>query len=103
MIDRNLELYDICVGEHTRYQIPLFDYRGTPTGIDIERVLETGILPAMDVGIPGRDGGQIGAGFIRAPMRVLPRRPGGGRRRLAARGWRVGAVPPDATRVSTPQ
>ena len=22
----------------------------------------------MDVGIPGRDGGQIGAGFIRAPM-----------------------------------
>ena len=30
-------------------------------------MLETGILPAMDVGIPGRDGGQIGAGFIRAP------------------------------------
>jgi hypothetical protein len=22
----------------------------------------------MDVGIPGRDGGQIGAGFIRAPI-----------------------------------
>ncbi len=68
MIDRNLELYDICVGEHTEYLVPLFDYRGTPTGIDVHRVVETGILPAMDVGIPGRDGGQIGAGFIRAPM-----------------------------------
>jgi hypothetical protein len=68
LIDRNLELYDICVGEHTEYRIPLFDYRGTPTGIDIEKVIATGILPAMDVGIPGRDGGQIGAGFIRAPI-----------------------------------
>ena len=68
LIDRNLELYDIVVGEHTEYKIPLFDYRGTPTGIDIEKVMATGILPAMDVGIPGRDGGQIGAGFIRAPI-----------------------------------
>jgi hypothetical protein len=68
MIDRNRELYAICVGEHAEYRIPLFDYRGTPTGIDVERVVATGILPAMDVGIPGRDGGQIGAGFIRAPL-----------------------------------
>jgi hypothetical protein len=67
MIERNLELYSITVGEHERFQIPLFDYRGTPTGIDVFRVTETGILPAMDVGIPGRDGGQIGAGYIRAP------------------------------------
>ena len=67
MIERNRELYAICVGEHERFQIPLFDYRGTPTGIDLFRVLETGVLPAMDVGIPGRDGGQIGAGYIRAP------------------------------------
>ncbi len=68
MIDRNLELYRITVGEHTRYAIPVFDYRGTPTGIDVLKVVETGITPAMDVGIPGRDGGQIGAGFIRAPI-----------------------------------
>jgi hypothetical protein len=68
MIDRNRELYDIATGEHTSYQIPLFDYRGTPTGIDVLKVCETGITPAMDVGIPGRDGGQIGAGFIRAPL-----------------------------------
>jgi hypothetical protein len=71
MIDRNRELYDICVGEHERYRLPIFDYRGTPTGIDVFRVLETGTLPAMDVGIPGRDGGQIGAGFIRAPRQCF--------------------------------
>ena len=68
MIDRNLELYEITVGEHERYRIPLFDYRGTPTGIDVFRVLATGIPPAMDAGIPGRDGGQIGAGVVRAPL-----------------------------------
>lgn len=68
MIDRNLELYAITAGEHTKYRIPLFDYRGTPVGIDVLRVSETRITPAMDVGIPGRDGGQIGAGFIRAPI-----------------------------------
>jgi hypothetical protein len=67
MIERNRELYEICAASTSAYRIPLFDYRGTPTGIDVLRVLETGILPAMDVGIPGRDGGQIGAGFIRAP------------------------------------
>jgi len=68
MIERNHELYAITAGEHSRYAIPLFDYRGTPTGIDVLRVVETGVLPAMDVGIPGRGGGQIGAGFIRAPI-----------------------------------
>jgi hypothetical protein len=31
-------------------------------------VLESKVLPAMDVGIAGRDSGQIGAGVVRAPM-----------------------------------
>lgn len=67
MIDRNLEMYDITVGENSTYRIPLFSFRGTPTGIDIRKVLDTGVLPVMDVGLAGRDGGQIGAGVIRAP------------------------------------
>lgn len=68
MIERNLAMYDITVGENTEFRIPFFQYRGTPTGIDVFRVLETGILPVMDVGIAGKDGGQIGAGVIEAPM-----------------------------------
>jgi hypothetical protein len=68
MIARNRELYAITVGENPDYLLPALGYRGTPTGIDIFKVLETGVLPAMDIGIAGRDGGQIGAGIVRAPL-----------------------------------
>jgi len=67
MMERNEQMYAITVGENPDYAIPAFDFRGTPTGIDIRKVLQTGILPLMDVGLAGRDGGQIGAGIIRAP------------------------------------
>lgn len=68
MVERNLEMYEITVGENTDFHIPYFGYRGTPTGIDVYKVLEKKIAPIMDVGIAGRDGGQIGAGAVRAPM-----------------------------------
>lgn len=67
MIERNQEMYEITHGENSTYRIPLFSFRGTPTAIDARKVLDTGILPVMDVGLAGRDGGQIGAGVIRAP------------------------------------
>lgn len=67
MIERNLEMYAITHGDNSTYRIPQFSFRGTPTGIDARKVLDTGILPVMDVGLAGRDGGQIGAGVIRAP------------------------------------
>ncbi|MGP3533430.1 DUF1116 domain-containing protein [Microbacterium sp. RD1] len=67
MISRNLEMYDIVHGENPHYRIPLFGFRGTPTAVDVRKVLATGVLPVMDVGLAGRDGGQIGAGVIRAP------------------------------------
>jgi hypothetical protein len=67
MIARNREMYDITVGENPDYRIPLFGFRGTPTGIDVRKVLATSVMPVMDVGLAGRDGGQIGAGVIRAP------------------------------------
>ena len=68
MIERNLAMYDITAGEHTDFRIPYFSYRGTPVGIDIFRVVRTGVTPVMDAGIAGRDGGQIGAGVVRAPL-----------------------------------
>jgi hypothetical protein len=67
MIERNLEMYAITYGENSTYRIPQFSFRGTPTGVDARKVLDTGVLPVMDVGLAGRDGGQIGAGVIRAP------------------------------------
>lgn len=68
MMERNRELYKITVGEHTDFHIPALRYRGTPTGIDVFKVVETGILPTLDIGIAGRGGGQIGAGVVWAPM-----------------------------------
>lgn len=68
MVERNLSLYAITVGENPDFQIPFLRYRGTPTGIDVFRVLETGVAPLMNIGVAGRDGGQIGAGVVRAPL-----------------------------------
>ncbi|HVH74243.1 MAG TPA: DUF1116 domain-containing protein [Stellaceae bacterium] len=68
MAERNAELYGITIGENTDYRIPFLSYRGTPTGIDIFKVLETKIAPVMDIGVAGRDGGQIGAGVVRAAL-----------------------------------
>jgi hypothetical protein len=67
MIERNKQMYEITQGENSTYRIPLFGFRGTPTAVDARKVLNTGITPVMDVGLAGRDGGQIGAGIIRAP------------------------------------
>lgn len=68
MIERNLEMYTITAAEHPELRIPFFKFRGTPVGIDVHRVAETGTSPVMDVGIAGRAGGQIGAGLFRAPL-----------------------------------
>ncbi|KAA3621059.1 MAG: DUF1116 domain-containing protein [Proteobacteria bacterium] len=67
MVKRNLEMYGITIGENPDYHIPYLGYRGTPTGIDVFKVVESGVTPIMDIGIAGRDGGQIGAGAVRAP------------------------------------
>ncbi len=46
------------------------DFQGTPTGIDIMRVIETGIAPVINTGIAHKEAGvgQVGAGIVRAPM-----------------------------------
>jgi hypothetical protein len=73
MVANNLAMYGICVGEHTDFRIPFLGYRGTPTGIDIMKVVESGTTPLMDIGIAGRNGGQIGAGLVRAHIGCFER------------------------------
>jgi hypothetical protein len=68
MVALNLAMYDITLGEHPSYTIPFLRFRGTPVGIDVMRVVETGVTPVADVGVAGRGGGQIGAGIMRAPI-----------------------------------
>ena len=54
------------------------------TGIDIFKVLETVIHPVIDMGIGGRDGGQIGAGIVTAPRDCFERAAAAYRERYAA-------------------
>lgn len=68
MVRMNLDMYKITSGEHPIYKIPYLRFRGVPVGIDVFKVIQTGITPVMNVGIAGRGGGQIGAGFLRAPL-----------------------------------
>ena len=67
MVRMNLAMYEITLAEHPEFRIPYLGFRGTPVGIEIHRVVSTGILPVMDIGVAGRQGGQIGAGVLRAP------------------------------------
>jgi hypothetical protein len=64
------EMGEITLGEHPHFRIPTLDDRGTPVGIDIRKVVETGITPLINTGIAGRipGTGQIGAGVVRAPL-----------------------------------
>ena len=66
MIENNKRMYEIVVAEHPDFKIPFFAYRGVPSGIDIRKVIKSGITPIMNIGIAGRNGGQIGAGLVRA-------------------------------------
>lgn len=68
MVAMNTRMYDITVAEHPEYLVPYLGFRGTPVGIDVFKVLATGIQPVIDGGLAGRGGGQIGAGILRAPM-----------------------------------
>jgi hypothetical protein len=68
MARMNEAMYGITVAEHSDYLIPYFGYRGSPVGVDIFRVVQTGVVPVIDGGLAGKDGvGQIGAGILKAP------------------------------------
>jgi len=64
------EIREITIAEHPHFRIPILDDAGTPVGIDVRRVVETGISPLINTGIAGRVAGtgQIGAGIVRAPL-----------------------------------
>ena len=60
----------ITAGESSRFLIPEEEFRGTPIGIDVHRVAETGIPPVINNGLAHRDAGrgQVGAGITRLPL-----------------------------------
>ena len=67
-ISQSEEMREICIGINHNYPIPLLGFTGPGIGIDIRKVLDTGITPYCHGGIISKEGGQIGAGGARFPM-----------------------------------
>ena len=74
-VETTRRMYEITLGEHETFRVPGLDFRGTPLGIDVRKVAETGITPVIDTGIAHRTAGigQIGAGLSEAPMECFIR------------------------------
>ena len=72
-LDATLEMYEITTGEHPHFTIPPLDFRGSPVGIDLRRVVELGIPPRVNTGIAHREAGvgQVGAGLVRPPLELF--------------------------------
>ena len=66
-------MYEITLAESSAYLLPILDFRGSPTGIDVTKVVRTGILPVIDTGIAGKVAGtgQVGAGLVSPPVEVF--------------------------------
>ncbi len=69
------DMREITLGEHPHFRIATDGDRGAPVGIDVRRVVETGITPIINTGIAGRRAGtgQVGAGTVRAPLGCFTR------------------------------
>lgn len=69
-ISYSREMYGITQTRNPAMSLPLLDFMGSPTGIDVRKVVDTGIRPVITTGIAHKEAGvgQIGAGIVRAPM-----------------------------------
>ena len=72
-VNATLEMYEITFAESKYFTMPSLDFRGTPTGIDLRKVVELGITPRINTGIAHKNAGvgQVGAGLVRPPMKIF--------------------------------
>jgi hypothetical protein len=64
------EMAEITAGRSPHLLIPALDFAGAPSGIDVRKVVATGLRPLINTGIAHRQAGvgQVGAGVVRAPI-----------------------------------
>jgi len=69
-IEFTQRMYEITMAENNAYQVPVLGFRGTPTGIDVLEVVDTGIVPAINTGIAHKEPGigMVGAGLVIPPI-----------------------------------
>jgi len=67
-------MHEITLGENPRWTIPVLEFQGVPSGIDVTRVCRTGILPQINTGMAGKQAGvgQVGAGLVNPPAEIFP-------------------------------
>lgn len=63
-------MYGITTDINAAYAIPNMNFKGAPMGIDMLKVIESGVLPVINTGIAHKEAGigQIGAGIVNPPM-----------------------------------
>jgi hypothetical protein len=64
------QMRQITMTLNDMFSLPILDFEGTGTGIDLRKVLRTGILPVIDTAIAHKEPGigMIGAGLVRPPI-----------------------------------
>ncbi len=70
-MEQSLLMEDITLASHNAYLMPQLDYRGTPLGIDLRKVLTYGIEPVIHGGIISKSGKRLGSGIARVPMKCF--------------------------------
>lgn len=63
----------ITLANSRSFTIPILNFSGTPTGIDVLKVIEKGIVPVINTGIASKQAGigVIGAGIVSMPMEAF--------------------------------
>ncbi|GAT72685.1 DUF1116 domain-containing protein [Microbacterium hydrocarbonoxydans] len=63
----------ITTGNNPNITIPALDFMGVPSGIDVRKVMETGILPIINTAIAHKEPGigMIGAGITHPPVEAF--------------------------------
>ena len=74
-IEVTRKMRKITFAEHTDYKMPYLNYEGTPTGICLEKVIKSRIVPIVNTGIAHKQAGigQIGAGIAYMPIGAFMR------------------------------
>ncbi|HKP52537.1 MAG TPA: DUF1116 domain-containing protein [Chloroflexia bacterium] len=66
-------MYTITLAQNPNWTLPPLGFAGTPTGIDVRKVVDSNLLPIINTGIAHKEAGvgQVGAGLVRPPMQCF--------------------------------
>ncbi len=69
-IEHTKEMWAITLAKDKSFSIPFMNFEGIPRGIDLRKVIDTGILPIINTGVAHKKPGfgTVGFGVLRAPQ-----------------------------------